>query len=215
VAYEKLNHKTLNTHLCRQLACRVNVENKTMKNLTFYDISPVDELAWPELNDKVSLDSSALEVFTDFKQVKPLVIESSTSAVDAEKLMQKSHVRLKIVVGDSNHFLGIVSLEDLNSQEVLKRVFEGQNREELAVTDFMRQRSSLKAVDYYELARASINTLIDALKSNGQQHCLVVDQAQHEIRGVISASDIARKLHLPLNIMSDSTFVEIFKAVEH
>ncbi|MDF1690535.1 MAG: CBS domain-containing protein [Cycloclasticus sp.] len=186
-----------------------------MKNLTFYDTTPFDELAWPERNNNITLDSSALEVFTDFNQIKPLVIESSISAIDAEKLMQKAHVHLKIVVDSNNHFLGIVSLEDLNCQEILKRISKGDNREELSVTDFMRRRKSLKAVDYSELEKASIDTVIGALKSNNQQHCLVIDREQHKIRGIISARDIARKLHLPLNIASDSTFVGIFQAVLH
>ncbi len=39
-----------------------------MKELAFYDTTPFDELAWPELNKRISLESSALEIFTDFEK---------------------------------------------------------------------------------------------------------------------------------------------------
>ncbi len=186
-----------------------------MKELAFYDTTPFDELAWPELNKRISLESSALEIFTDFEKTQPMVIDSSMSAVDAEKLMQTEHVRLKFVVNSNNHLLGVVSLEDLNSREILKRVSKGENREELSVTDFMRPRNKLKSFDYSDLAHASIKDVIGSLKNSGYRHCLVVDHKHHKIRGIISASDIARSLQLQINIKSDSSFVGIFKAIQH
>ncbi|EGG98647.1 hypothetical protein imdm_2084 [gamma proteobacterium IMCC2047] len=37
----------------------------------------------------------------------------------------------------------------------------------------------------------------------------------HKIRGIISASDIVRKLKLPVNIMTDASFLGIFNTVYH
>jgi len=186
-----------------------------MKNLTFYDTTPFDELAWPALNKQINLASSALEIFTDFEKTQPMVVDSSMSAIDAEKLMQTEHIRLKFVVNNNNHLLGVVSLEDLNSQEIIKRISGGENREELSVTDFMRPRKGLKSFEYSDLSKASINDVIGALKDSGYRHCLVVDREQHKIRGIISASDIARTLQLQINIKGDSSFVGIFNAVDH
>ena len=41
-----------------------------MKILNLYPTTTVDDLAWPEEIEGLSMDSSALDFFTDFKQVK-------------------------------------------------------------------------------------------------------------------------------------------------
>lgn len=184
-----------------------------MKKLPFYETQNVDELAWPETNKKITKNSSATKVFTDFNVQEPLVIEASMSAVEAEKLMQQTHVRLKLVVDSNNHFLGVVSLDDLNSQEVIKKLSAGYRREELSVADFMRPRSELKAFSYEEIAKATIGEIIHSLEGSGNQHALVIDRKSHKIRGIISSSDIARKLRLPIDIDNKSSFAHIFKAV--
>lgn len=183
--------------------------------LTLYNTEPVDELIWPSSNNEITLDSTALKVFTDFKKHKPRVIDASTSAVDAEKLMLKTHVRLKIIVDNNNHFIGIVSLNELNSQEVIKKISNGFSREELKVIDFMQPKEQLKAFDYLELKKARVSDVVDTLQQCGYQHCLVIDKLSHHVRGLISASDLARKLHLPLNITHNVNFLEIFNVIHH
>jgi CBS domain-containing protein len=186
-----------------------------MKKLDLYSVDNIDSLAWPTRPQLISVDSSALEVFTDFRITQPLIIEEHTSAIDAQKFMLQAHVRLKIVVDDDNNFLGLLSLDDLNSQEIIKQVSQGDCREELVVTDFMRPRKSLQAFNYAAIEKASIMDVIQALKSTGQQHCLVVDFKENKIRGIISASDISRKLKLPLDIGMNSSFVSIFNILHH
>jgi CBS domain containing-hemolysin-like protein len=183
--------------------------------LAFYDAQPVDELAWPEENQDITMRTSALEVFTDFNQYKPLVIESTTSAIEARSLMQKAHVRLKMVVDSKDHFLGVISFDDLDKQAVIAKVSEGYKQEELCVTDFMRRRFDLKGFSYSELAKSRISDVVNALKGSEHQHCLVIDRETHKIRGIISASDIARKLHLQIDIENSSSFLNIFKALHH
>lgn len=184
-----------------------------MKNISFIAIDQIDELAWPTEHQEITKDSSALEIFTDFAEYIPLVIESSMLATEALALMQKAHVRLKLVLDENDHFIGVVSLDDLNRQELVKKLSSGYKREELLVTDFMRPRKDLKAFDYAELANTTIGTVINTLKNTGQQHCLVIDTDNHQIRGIISASDIARKLKLNIDIKNRSSFSHVFDAV--
>ena len=184
-----------------------------MKMLALYDLEEIDEFARPNSVEKITLNSSALEVFTDFTVAKPLILESSVSAVNAELLMQKAHVRLKFVVDENNHFMGIVSKNGLNDREVIKKVHAGETRDDLMVTDFMHARNTLKALDFKSVENAVIGDIVETLKENGLQHCLVLDRDKHQIRGIISASDIIRKLHLPVDIMNNSSFVDIFNAI--
>lgn len=186
-----------------------------MSKLHLYNVEPIDDLVSPEDHEDITLRSPATLVFTDFKQVNPLVIESDTTALEAESLMQKSHVRLKIVVDSQNQFLGIVSLDNLHNQEIVKKIANGVSRENLLVTDFMIPKISLMAFDFDELGNANIGDLISALKGSGQQHCLAVDRNEHNIRGVISASDIARSMMLPIDIGTSANFNNIFNVVHN
>ena len=184
-----------------------------MKNLALYETESIDELAWPTDHQDLTVESPAIDVFTDFAVHKPLVIEASTSAHDALLLMQKTHVRLKLVVDSNNHFLGVVSLETLNRQEIVKKISEGYVKEDLQVTDFMQQKSALKAFDYKDILQAKIGDIVDSLQHSGFQHCLVIDREQHQIRGIFSASDITRKLHLPIDITNRSSFYNVYRAI--
>lgn len=184
-----------------------------MRKLEFYNPDPAAHLVWPNESRDVNLDSSALTVFTDFKENRPLVIDAHCSAIEAERLMLEEHVRLKLVINADRDFLGVVSLADLNSQELLKKVAKGFSRNELKVVDFMRPRESLRVLDYEEVARSTVADLVETLKGNYQQHCLVIDRSSHEIRGVVSASDLARRLRLPLDINRNSSFFGIFTAL--
>ena len=186
-----------------------------MENLDFYDVDPVDELVWPDRDQEIALDAHALAILTDFKEHKPLIVDVSATAVEAESLMRKAHVRMKIVVDKDSKFLGIIDLNDLNGQELIKRVAEGHCRDKMMITEFMQPKEMLKVLDYEELQTSSVGEVVEALKSSGQQHCLVVDRKRHQIRGVISASDLARHLKLPVDISNDSSFLAIFKEICH
>lgn len=184
-----------------------------MSKLHLYPTEPIDELAWPDAPHNITLNSKALEILTDFRQVNPLIVESSITAVDALNLMLKTHVKMKLVVDDQSHFLGLVSVDNLNSQSLLQKQTQGYDRDQLSVLDFITPRDQLLAFDYNALCLATVLDVVEALKHNGKQHCLVIDHKHHKIRGVISASDIARKLHIPLDIQNESTFIGIFKAI--
>ena len=187
-----------------------------MKTLTLYQLNDTDELASPTIDNRISVDSPATEVFTDFVRHTPLVIDSSITAAEAKAMMKRTHVRLKFVINDNGHFVGIVSRDDLHAQGIMKKqALQNTHRDDLMVTDFMKPRAELKVFHYQDLCDVTIDELIEALKFYGEQHCLVVDNETHKIRGIISSSDIARKLHLDIDIHERSSFLKIFEAVHH
>lgn len=184
-----------------------------MKKLNLYAVENIDQLAWPENSQDISIKSPALTIFTDFTHNEPLVIEQSTLAIDVEHLMKQAHVRLKLVIDDAEQFIGLVSSELLNHQEIMKKVAQGFIREQLNVTDFMLEKSQLKAIDYQDLCHSRIGDVVETLHDAGQQHCLVVDHLTHSIRGVLSANDIAKRLKLGLDVSTATSFSSIFKAI--
>lgn len=184
-----------------------------MKNLHLFDLEKVDDIVSPEYFEQTTLNSPATEIFTDFKQSIPLKIEGSTLAVDALNLMIKSHVQMKIVVSKEDEFLGVISTKELTEQHIVSEVAKGTPRDEILVEEMMLPRERLSVFDYKELKRSKVSDVIYALEQNGLSHCLVVDRAAHQIRGVISSSDIARKLHLPIMLNNNNSFSRIFQVV--
>lgn len=184
-----------------------------MKNLHLFDLDLIDHIISPEHFEKTTLTSSAKAIFTDFKANKALVIEGDTPAVDALSLMVKAHVQMKIVVSPNNDFLGIISTTELTERHIIAEVAKGIERHEILVSDLMISRENLHAFDYNELENARVNDIVNALENYGLRHCLVLDREHHHIRGVISSSDIARKLHLAIDIHSKTSFSEIFNVI--
>lgn len=185
-----------------------------MRTLNLFNVEEVDELAWPDNYQAINLDSSALLVFTDFKKHKPLVIDGDLKAHEAEQLMMNSHVRLKIVLDENGHFIGVVSLLDISHREIVKKVARGYAHDDLQVIDFMQTKASLNAIDYAELKTSSVGDILQTLKANGESHhCLVIDKEQHNIRGVISTSDLVRRLKLHIDLSLPPSFVDIFNLI--
>ena len=184
-----------------------------MKALNFYSVSANTQIVQPTLPTNVTLDSPASLVLTDFTVREPFTVTAQLSATHAEQLMRMEHVKLALVTGANEQLLGAVSVDDLSGEAVIKRVASGYSREDLKVQDFMRPLSSLKAMAFSELRQATLRDLVAALSESGQQHCLVVDQGGEQVRGLISSSDLARVLKLPIDIQSRSSFVAVFKAI--
>ena len=185
-----------------------------MKSLDLYTIDTIDHIVTPENYEHLTLTSPALEVFTDFRESYPLVVDSDTKAVDAKFLMEKSHVNLKIVLNEEMRLCGVVGLDDLTDQRLVTEVSQGKSRADILVTDIMLPRAKMKAFDYRELGHAQVQHVLSTLKEYNLQYCLVVDHQEHEICGIISANEIARKLNIPLQINpSASTFAEVFSAL--
>ena len=162
-----------------------------MHALNLYKTEAIDTLAWPVVENTITVKSSAMAVFTDFKQHLPHVIDARTPATKIESIMRQSHVRMMLVVNSENRFIGIVTSHDVGEQQIIQR------------------KTSLMSFDFSELIRSSVGDVIETLKDYGQHHCLVMDRDSHEIRGVISVSDIARELRLPLDIQGRPTFAEL------
>src|SRR5690606_9110179 len=184
-----------------------------MFDITLSAVNNITHLVQPDEFHELLPGSTALEIFTDFKKHRPITMEGSTPAEEVEMLMRKAHVKMTLVVDADNEFIGTISLEDLDEQRLIALVANGFDRRDILVHELMVPRAHIMALTLRDLERSSINDVIRALQRSGQQHCLVVDYDGHCIRGVISARDVARRLHIPINIERIPTFVDIFSSV--
>jgi len=183
-----------------------------MKKLHLFQPTVADHLASPEHTEEITLNSSALRFFTDFKNVKPLSISASMHAIDAQQAIEHTQEKMRFVVDSDDSFLGIISIDELSDREIIRKASEGYSRHEILVSDLMITRAQLSAFDLSEVHKASIEDVVKTLKDSGRHHCLVLDRESHSIRGIFSASDISRKLHLPINIYDQSSFYKVFAA---
>ncbi|GAB3269774.1 CBS domain-containing protein [Parahaliea aestuarii] len=186
-----------------------------MKVLELKPVNAVDHLVHPEEFADIDWDSSALEIFTDFRFHKPQVIFQGVSVDEADRRMRRAHVKLMLVVDDRDEFVGTVSAADLEEQNLMQHTSRDQARKDLRVVDVMQPRGRIQALEFSLIAGARIRDVVETLRQRGQQHCLVVDTDNHHIRGVISSSDIARRLHMPIEITRHSSFVELFNTIRH
>lgn len=185
-----------------------------MTKLNLHSVTSIDELVFPAEANELNLNSSATEFFTDFQNIEPMVINASVSAADARQMMMATHVRLKLVLNNDGKFVGVITAQDLSEQNILRYTLADKSHlEDLVVADLMSRKRDLMALDLREMQSSSIGDVVNLLKDNSQQHCLVVDEATHQIRGIFSASDISRKLRLPINIQEQSSFYRVFAAV--
>ncbi len=186
---------------------------RVMRNLNLCDVEQIDELVWPENYQEINLRSPALRVLTDFKKNIPSVIGEDVCAHETEQMMLKAHVRLKIVVDGASKFLGVVGLVDITHQEIMKKIAKGHQHDELLVSDFMQPKSELKAIDFADLEQATVGDILETLKTNGERHCLVINKQKHNIRGVVSASDLVRMLKLNIDLSRPPSFLEVFNVI--
>ncbi|MPV85617.1 CBS domain-containing protein [Ostreibacterium oceani] len=182
--------------------------------LKFYPVDNIYHLTKPEENSQSNLSSSALDIFTDFTRYRPIMIESNASLDEAQTLMEKSHTTLRLVVNEQEELVGLISRADLSGTLVMQQVNRGLKRDEIRVSDLMESRKNCKAISYEELAQASVSDVIDALSAEGKHHCLVIDKPNGLIRGVISASEIAKLAHLSISINNRPTFADIYQVLQ-
>lgn len=184
-----------------------------MKKLDLIRLQEADKLVFPEEFNELSLDSPALEFVTDFKKHHPAVLTASVSALDAAQVLRTGHLSWVLVMDHRGDFIGLLTAEDVSYQRVMQRVAAGHNRGDLTVGDLMRRRNQLQLLSRGQLECASVRDVLETMRRNGQRHCLVVDMDRHHVRGVISADDVAARLHMEYPIDTPENFVELLRAV--
>lgn len=179
------------------------------------------------LPDRVSLESPALEVMTDLKQVAAVTIEPDASAESANAKMIRNGVRLLFVTDVQHRVLGLITATDILGEKVVQAMLErGVSRQEVLVHEIMTPRASLEAINMHEVLGAKVGHVLSTLKQAGRQHAIVVEihqpsfhdrlvmlpqvSASQTVRGLFSTTQIARQLGLHLQSLElATTFAEV------
>jgi CBS domain-containing protein len=174
-------------------------------------------LAQPSAN-AVTLDSPALEVMTDLSKVAAVTIEPSAPVTVANEYMIGRAVRSLFVTASDGHLVGLVTTTDILGERPVRAIQARRiSRNELVVSDVMTPVDSIVAMRIEDVRAAKVGHIVASLKQAGRHHELVAERLADGktcIRGIFSASQIARQLGVPLQITELArTFAEIEEAL--
>jgi len=163
---------------------------------------------------RVTLDSPALSVMTDFSQTPAATIEPETGIEHANDYMKRRGVRALLVTDAEGGVVGMLTATDVLGEKPVKIALErGVRRQEIRVADIMTPRALLELLAFEDVHRARVGHVVATLKETGRQHLLVGERSAKEerMRGIFSLTQIARQLGVQLQ---PNTFAHSFAEIE-
>lgn len=167
----------------------------------------------------VTVDSPAISVMTDLRQVSAATIEPEATLAEATRTMISRGVRLLFVVGPRGELLGLITARDTSGERPIKLQHDRRVKYgDLRVADLMIPRPEIDVLDLSEVLHAEVGHIVATLKASGRQHALVIDRdttsGMVRIRGVFSATQIGRQLGIAVQPFEVArTFAEIERAL--
>jgi CBS domain-containing protein len=173
--------------------------------------------ATPQSGERLTLDSRALSVLTDFAVVPAATIEPDASVDDANRSMIRRGVRSLVVVDHDRRVLGIITATDVLGERPVQLALErGAKHHEILVREVMTPGERIEALPIDALLDAKIGHVVATLARAGRQHALVVEQTPggDVVRGIFSLTQIAAQLGLSIETNPVAgTFAEVEAAL--
>lgn len=168
---------------------------------------------------RVTLDSPALSVMTDFSQTLAATIEPEAGIEQANEFMKRRGVRALLITDAQGSVVGILTATEVLGETPVKLALErGIRRQDVRVADIMTPRAMLELLAFEEVRQARVGHIVATLKHAGRQHFLVGERSANEerVRGIFSLTQIARQLGVQLQPNAFAhTFSEIEAALGH
>lgn len=167
---------------------------------------------------QVTLDSPALDVMTDLKQVAAVVIDPQATMEVAHSHMMQRGVRMLLALDKDGTLAGIITATDILGEKPVGLVHEKRiHHSDILVSDVMTPASRLDAFEMRHVSSARVGHIVSSLRTARRHHALVVqddEQGRPEVRGLFSLSQIARQLGIPLQLPEAAgSFAEIEAAL--
>lgn len=165
--------------------------------------------------DLIKMDDPAVVVMTDLKKISALTIAEKAPIDAANMRMKHRGVRLLLVVDDDDTVVGLITSTDTFGAKPIQHIQKhGGTYHDILVQDIMTSQSKLEVIRMDDINRSRVGNIAATLKQTGRAHALVVDFNEKEnrqvIRGIISASQIARQLDIDIPTTEIAqTFAEI------
>jgi CBS domain-containing protein len=152
-------------------------------------------VASPQPPSRLTQESPALEAMTDLQRVSAATIAPDRSIDECNAIMIARAIRLLFVEDSQQSIVGVITATDLLGEKPVRFMQERAVRHhEILVSDLMTPAPALEALDLQGVSHAQVGHIVATLKSAGRQHTFVTDEGGRRIRGLFSATDIARRL---------------------
>ena len=156
------------------------------------------QISRPAPPKPVTLESPALDVLTDLRQIYAAVIEPHVTMESANVLMIQRGVRSLLVLNQDRDLGGIITATDILGEKPLRFIRErGVKHNEILVSDIMTSLDRLEAIPVAEVQHAKVGHVIASLRDTGRQHTLVVErnaEGKPVVCGIFSLTQIEKQL---------------------
>ena len=184
-------------------------------SLSLAPLGPRARIAEPMPPGRVTLDDPAFSVMTDLREVAAATTTADEFIATAEAIMVRRGVRLLFVLDGERKLAGVITATDLLGEKPM-RFMQARNvtRMEIQVGDLMTPAAALEALAVMDVAQMRVGHIVATLKAVGRRHLMVAEDHGQRVRGLFSASQIARQLGVELQtIVVAQTFADIEAAL--
>jgi CBS domain-containing protein len=183
--------------------------------LNHFPLASGARIAEPQAPGRVALDDPAFAVMTDLREIAAATTSPEESVDKAHALMIQRGVRLLFVLSPGGHVVGVMTATDLLGEKPMRFMqSRGVSHAELQVADLMTPASMLEALQVQDVAQMRVGHIVATLKAVRRQHLMVAEDGGKRVRGLFSASQVARQLGLELQTMEVAqTFADIEAAL--
>ena len=168
-------------------------------------------------SERLTPDSPAIPLMTDFTVVPAATTTANVSAEDADYFMAQRGVRSLIVLGPAGQVVGLITAAEVMGEGPLKIALDRKVRhDEVSVADVMIKAADIDVIAFDVMKKARIGDVVETLQRAGRQHALVVEAGAHgdEVRGIISLSRIASELGIVIESLPVAlTFAQVEAAL--
>lgn len=183
--------------------------------LTLARLEAGARVAEPMTPGRVTLDDPAFSVMTDLREVSAATTRPDESIDAAHAQMIRRAVRLLFVLDDAGAVTGVITATDLLGEKPVRFMqARGVSHAEILVEDIMTRAAMLEALPLLEVAQMRVGHIVATLKAVGRKHLMVAEDGGRRIRGLFSASQLARQLGMELQTFEVArTFADIEAAL--
>jgi CBS domain-containing protein len=183
--------------------------------LTLSPLAPGARVAHPNAPGRVTLDDPAFSVMTDLREVAAATTTPEEPIDSAHAVMIRRGVRLLFALDAQGGVVGIITATDLLGAKPMRFMQErGVTHAEVQVRDIMTPAARLDALSLLDVAQMRVGHIVATLKAVNRQHLTVAEDGGQRIRGLFSASQVARQLGMEVQTFAVAqTFAEVEAAL--
>lgn len=183
--------------------------------LTLSRLQPGSRVAGPMPPGRVTLDDPAFSVMTDLREVSAATTRPEDTVDTAHAIMIRRGVRLLFVLGDDMSVAGVITATDILGEKPVRFMQErAVSHAEILVEDIMTPAHMLEALSVQDAAQMLVGHIVATMKAVGRKHLMVSEDGGRRIRGLFSASQIARQLGIEVQTFEvASSFADVEAAL--